>query len=164
MRSTISAILATSIILARDSEGDSRNVRRRFFDVTTVNGPWGEVRVCLVYRRIRDLIRVVFPTCAHTIVSCLFFFSSFDDKTTYPRRSNHRHNHWRRLFRQTIDERHMETLFLDLDTQHGGVSNRIYNESQRQNHGENPIHHAIAPPACSISLDSKLQKPSYSVL
>lgn len=38
------------------------NVNRRRFDVTTVRGPVGAERVCLVYRRINDLIRVVFPT------------------------------------------------------------------------------------------------------
>ena len=37
-------------------------VKRRRFEVTTVRGPLGEVRECLVYRLIRDLMRVVLPT------------------------------------------------------------------------------------------------------
>lgn len=38
------------------------NVNLRLFEVTTVNGPVGEVRVCLVYRLMSDLIKVVLPT------------------------------------------------------------------------------------------------------
>jgi hypothetical protein len=37
-----------SIMLASESDGHSMNVRRRRFDVTTVSGPDGEERVCLV--------------------------------------------------------------------------------------------------------------------
>lgn len=37
-------------------------VNRRRFDVTTVRGPVGCERVCLVYRRTSDLMRVVLPT------------------------------------------------------------------------------------------------------
>lgn len=58
----MSAIFATSIMLARESDGHSRNVRRRRLDVTTVSGPVGELNVCFEYRRINDLIRVVLPT------------------------------------------------------------------------------------------------------
>src|SRR5271154_2311395 len=62
MSRTISAIFATSIIAARESEGHSKKVRRLLFDVTTVRGPVGWERVCFVYRLIKLLMRVVLPT------------------------------------------------------------------------------------------------------
>ena len=43
----MSAIFATSIMAARESEGHSRNVSRRRFEVTTVRGPGG-MRECLL--------------------------------------------------------------------------------------------------------------------
>ena len=58
----MSAILETSIMEARESAGHSRKVKRRRLDVTTVRGPVGEARECLVYRFMRDLMRVVLPT------------------------------------------------------------------------------------------------------
>jgi hypothetical protein len=58
----MSTTFAISIMLASESAGHSRKVRRRRFDVTTVRGPTGVERVCFVYRRISDLISVVFPT------------------------------------------------------------------------------------------------------
>lgn len=131
MSNTISAILATSIILARDSEGDSRNVRRRFFDVTTVNGPCGELRVCFVYRRISDLIRVVLPACAQ---SCQLSSLPQINELTHPRRTNNRHNHRRRLFRQTVDKRYMETLFFDLNTSSQQSITQRVAKAQRENH------------------------------
>ena len=51
-----------SIMLASESAGHSINVRRRRFEVTTVRGPVGVESVCLVYRLIKLLMRVVFPT------------------------------------------------------------------------------------------------------
>ena len=58
----MSAILATSIMDASESEGHSRKVRRRRFEATTVRGPAGEEMACFVYRFISDLMRVVLPT------------------------------------------------------------------------------------------------------
>ena len=49
-------------MLAKESEGHSRNVKRRRLDVTTVRGPVGELSVCFEYRLINDLINVVLPT------------------------------------------------------------------------------------------------------
>lgn len=37
-------------------------MRRLRLVVTTVKGPCGELKVCLVYRRIKDLSKVVLPT------------------------------------------------------------------------------------------------------
>jgi len=47
---------------AKESAGDSIKVKRRRLDVTTVMGPAGVERVCLVYRRINDFKSVVLPT------------------------------------------------------------------------------------------------------
>ena len=44
----MSAIFATSIMAARESEGHSKKVRRRRLDVTTVRGPVGEDKDCFV--------------------------------------------------------------------------------------------------------------------
>ena len=48
MRRTISAILETSIMLARESAGHSKKVSLLCLEVTTVSGPLGEERLCLV--------------------------------------------------------------------------------------------------------------------
>lgn len=69
MSRTMSAIFATSIMLANESEGHSRNVKRRRFDVTTVKGPSGVLSVCFEYLLTKDLISVVFPTCQQPAVS-----------------------------------------------------------------------------------------------
>lgn len=59
-----------SIMLVRESAGHSIKVRRLRFEVTTVKGPVGCDSVCFVYRLMRDLIKVVFPTCQELVKSC----------------------------------------------------------------------------------------------
>lgn len=49
-------------MLASESAGHSIKVSRRLLDVTTVRGPAGEARECLVYRLMIDLMSVVLPT------------------------------------------------------------------------------------------------------
>lgn len=48
--------------MASNSLGHSTNVRRCFFEVTTVIGPSGSDKVSLAYRFTRDLRSVVLPT------------------------------------------------------------------------------------------------------
>lgn len=123
----MSAIFETSIILARESEGHSRNVSRRRFDVTTVKGPFGVLSVCFVYRRINDFIRVVFPTCRkNRELSGLFLFLLLGElsclregiEKTYSWRSNNGNYKRRSLLWKAIDERHMQSLFLNLNKQY----------------------------------------------
>lgn len=61
MRRTRSAILAMSIMEER-SLLHSIMVSRLFFPLITVTGPLMSLSVCLVYLRMRDLTRVLFPT------------------------------------------------------------------------------------------------------
>ena len=61
MSKTRSATLPMSIMLFR-SLLHSTKVRRFFFPLTTVIGPFGSLSVCFVYRRTSDFSRVVLPT------------------------------------------------------------------------------------------------------
>ena len=96
-------------MLASESAGHSRKVRRRRFDVTTVRGPLGEERVCLVYRLINDLISVLLPTCLGRQL-CTVNARCWP----YPRRAHDSHDDRRRLLWETIHEWHMETLLSNL--------------------------------------------------
>ena len=107
-------------MLARESDGHSRNVRRRRFDVTMVNGPFGTLNVCFVYRRIKDFIRVVFPTytntgnCQTTYLLTEAHRLARKEWSTYSWRTNDSNDQRRSLFGNAINERYMQSLFFHL--------------------------------------------------